>query len=242
MITAITKLSKQWLALAGALLIALPPSGEAAIKKPIEKVDPDAFTKDTQIELRGAGDNHAAMVWWIPVEFWQSVLSRDSQVGSAERQEVLRILEGTSLLAVVQADISPLGVFDYYGKEEVLEGMSLTYTNGDGKAVRLLPLDEAGKDIQMVLSMLRPVLEAAMGELGGNMHFYVLSDTDGGARKVDPFISGKISATVTKRDQGVVAGDIRLPLNSLFETRKCPNGEDADISWFYCPWTGKKLD
>jgi len=215
---------------------------DAATRLPVDKIDPDAFAEDTQIELVGAGDDHAAVAWWIPPEFWASVLSRDGSVGEREMEKVLDTLKGTSLLAVVQADISSLGAFDYYSREEVLRGMNATYSDPEGRAVRLAPVSEVEEGLQVLLTMFKPILEAAMGELGKNMHFYVIGDSREGARVADPYRPGKISVELLRRDGGVIDGDLRMPINSLFTTRKCPNGEEADVSWIYCPWTGKKLD
>ena len=49
----------------------------AAEKKPLKAVDTDTFTSDTQVTPKGTGDNHVALAWWIPKEFWDSILSRD---------------------------------------------------------------------------------------------------------------------------------------------------------------------
>lgn len=237
---------KQWSvqvsATAIATLIAMGGWVNAAQRLPMEKVDTDAFVDDTQVSLKGAGDDHTAMAWWVPVEFWESVLSRDSGTGDEEKQEILEVLEGVTLLAVVQADISSLGGFKYYTKDEVKAGMAVAYTGADGKTRKMVPEEEVGKDLQMVLGMLKPVLEAAMGELGSNMHFYVLDDKGAAGRLVDPYAGGKVSITLEKRNKEMLDGAIKLPVNALFAPRKCANGEDADISWSYCPWTGKKLD
>lgn len=223
-------------------LVAAAGFAEAAQRYPLGEVDADALVEDTQITLKGAGDDHTAMAWWVPIEFWKSVLSRDEGTGEAEKREILEVLEGVTLIAGVQADISALGGFNYYTKDEVLGGMMVTHKGPDGKARRLVPVEKIDRDLQMVLNMLKPVLEAAMGELGSNMHFYVFDDGGEGERLVDPYAGGKISIAMEKRNKEVISGDIRLPVDALFVPRKCPNGENADITWSYCPWTGGKLD
>ncbi len=210
------------------------------LRKPIKEVDPDAFIQDTQVGLRGAGDDHAAMAWWVPAEFWESTLSRDESTGERERREILRVLGGTTILAVVQADISPLGAFQYYDKDEVRKGMVVAYSDENGKARRLEVSDQMGGDLAMILGIFKPVMEAAMGNLGTNMHFYLIEAGKEG--RPDPYSGGALSISLVKRDLGVVEGKIKLPINSLFVPRKCPNGEDAEVSWRFCPWSGSRLD
>jgi hypothetical protein len=77
---------------------------------------------------------------------------------------------------------------------------------------------------------------------GGKMHFYVLGDRDEEDRRVDPHTTGKISVTLSKRNKDVVEGGGGIPFNSLFIPRKCPNGEDTDITWAYYPWADNRLD
>ena len=82
-----------------------------------------------------------------------------------------------------------------------------------------------------------------MGNLGSNMHFYVLNDrAKSVSRLLDPYRKGQIEIQLERRDKVLMDGSIEMPINALFVTRKCPNGKDAHISWKYCPWSGKKLE
>ena len=79
----------------------------AAEKKPIKEINTDAFTKDTQVMLKGTGSNHIALAWWIPNEFWDSILSRDTTINETNKKAMINAISGVSLLAIVQADVSP---------------------------------------------------------------------------------------------------------------------------------------
>ncbi|REJ88960.1 MAG: hypothetical protein DWQ35_18930 [Planctomycetota bacterium] len=214
----------------------------AAEPKAIENVDTDAFTSDTQVTPTGAGDDHVALVWWIPIEFWESIMARDKNVGVAEKQAMLGAMSGTSLLVVVQADTTQTGAFKFYGKDEIEEDLSLTYTDGDGQARQLSPVQNVNPTLATVLGIFKPILGNAMGNMGNNMHFYVLDDRGPADRLIDPYKEGTLQIDLVKRDGTDMTAELEFPLNCLFVPRKCPNGRDAHISWEYCPWTGKKLD
>lgn len=215
----------------------------AAERKPLASVEADAFIKDTQVTMVGAGDDHVALAWWIPQEFWASTLARDPSISEKDKKEMLDTLEGVSLLSVVQADISAFGSFDFYSKAEIEEQMKLAVVTREEKSLRIAPLDEISGDLEILLGVLKPILGAAMGSMGNNMHFYVLDDTtESPARLLDPYLEGKLDIELRRRDGARLHANIETPLNSLFVPRRCPNGKEAHISWNYCPWSGKKLD
>ena len=215
----------------------------AAEKKPIKDIDTDAFTSDTQVTPEGAGDNHMAFVWWIPNEFWESILSRDTTTSESNKKALLDAMSGISLIAIVQADISAFGTFNFYSKEEIEQSMKLSFTDADGKKQRLLPVQTITPDLEVVLGVFKPILGAAMGNLGNNMHFYVLNDSSKSSpRLLDPYQKGQIDIQLARRDKVLMDAGIEMPINALFVPRKCPNGKDAHISWVYCPWTGQRLE
>jgi len=215
----------------------------AAEKKSIKKINTDAFTSDTQVMLQGTGANNMALAWWIPNEFWDSILSRDTTILETNKKVMLNTMSGISLLAIVQADISPLGAFNFYSKEEVEKKILISYTDSGGKKQRLSPMQTINPNLEIVLGTFKPILVAAMGNLGKNVHFYVLNDKSKSfPRLLDPYREGILNIQLTKRNGDLINADIEMPLNSLFVPRKCPNGKDAHISWNYCPWTGKRFE
>ena len=214
-----------------------------AQRKHIKDVDIDEFTGDTQVSPKGAGDDHLALIWWIPNEFWESVLARDMTTSEADKRSMLDAMSGVSLLAVVQADITSFGAFKFYSKHEIDEEMIIYYTDAGAKQQRLWQVQTINPDLEIVLEILKPLLGAAMGNMGNSMHFYVLNDKSrSSARLLDPYQKGVISFQLTKRNNDIMTADIEMPLNSLFIPRKCPNGKNAHVSWNYCPWTGTRLE
>ena len=225
------------------LTMTVAATSMAAQKMPLKDVDTDAFTTDTQVAPKGTGDDHVALVWWIPNEFWETILYRDTTTSESDKKVMLNAMAGISLLAVVQSDISPLGAFTFYPKEEIENRMEISYFDLDGKKHSLSPMQTINPDLQVILGVFKPILSAAMGNLGNNMHFYVLNDkSESSSRLLDPYKEGQLNVQLMRRDKAIMNASIEMPLNALFIPRKCPNGKDAHISWKYCPWTGKKLE
>tara|TARA_Y100000588_G_C14073406_1_gene846813 strand:+ start:380 stop:1087 length:708 start_codon:yes stop_codon:yes gene_type:complete len=218
-------------------------SASAAQRKALKEVDVDQMTTDTQKTAKGASDQHMALTWWIPKEYWESVFSRDPTLGAAEKREMIRLLSTTSILAVVQADVTNFGAFKFYAKEEVEKNMRIVFTDPSGAKRRFAPIQTIDPELKVVLGIFKPILANAMGNMGQNMHFFVLNDRAGfSGRLMDPYRKGSISIDLAQRDKRLINATIPLPLNCLFIPRKCPNGKDAHISWKFCPWTGKRLE
>jgi hypothetical protein len=214
----------------------------AVERKPINEVNTDIFTSETQTTFSEAGDSHMAIAWWIPSEFWESLFARDETMSEFDREQMLDVLSNVSLLAIVQADISTFGAFNYYTQAEVEKKMVASYTAANGKRHKLPPMHTISPDLEVVLGMFKPVLSSAMGNLGSNMHFFVVNDKPStSTRLIDPYHDGIIAIQLMKRNGETIHARIETPLNSLFIPRKCPNGKDAHVSWKYCPWSGERL-
>ncbi len=223
------------------IVLVAATSSLAAERRPAGKIDTNELTSETQV-MANSSDNHLAMAWWIPNEFWEAVLSRDGSTSEADKRSLLDAMAGISLLAVVQADITPFGAFKFYSMEEVEKKIAISFTAADGKSYSMAPMKTIHPDLEIVLGLFKPVLGAAMGNLGNNMHFYVLEDRAGSVQRLlDPYKEGKLSLQFAQRDDTRVSAAMEFPLNALFFPRKCPNGKDAHISWKYCPWTGQRL-
>ena len=214
----------------------------AAEKKPVIAIDEDALTNETQVSLKGTGDDHMAFVWWIPNEFWEKVLSSDASINETEKNAMLQAMSGISLLAVVQANISEFGAFEFFSKEQIEKDMKLVYIGADGKKQNVSIVKAIDPTLEVLLGVFKPILGAAMGSMGNSMHFFVLSDkVKSTNRLLNPYEKGKIDIQLKKKESVFMNTSIEFPLNSLYVPRICPNGKEAHISWSYCPWTGKRL-
>lgn len=227
-----------------ALTLALLLTGQAhgVERKAFEQVVLDDLIKETQVTMADGSDQHFAMVWWMPLEFWQTSLAKDPSTSPLVRELVTRTLEDVTLLAVVQADLSRLGAFTFYPAAEVREQLTITFVDGNGRRTTLQPLEEYSEDLASMIETMQPMLESVVGRLGENMHFFVLDNRlqDGG-RLIDPYQQGMLEFGARTRDERPLSATIEMPLNGLFVPRICPNGKEAHVSWVYCPWSGSKL-
>jgi hypothetical protein len=216
-----------------------PSISHALEKKSLDAVKVDQLTNDTQI---ANSENGLHMVWWIPAEFWEASFRKQGNGMTATQiDELMKVLRPYTMLAVVQADISPLGAFSFYGKETVAKNMVIEITDSKGKR-KLSPLKNLSSDLSILQQQLKPILAAAMGNMGQNFHFFTLDDESNGHRVVSPYEPGKLSIRLTASNGKQIRGfDFETPLNSLFKPRVCPNGKAAHVSWKVCPWDGSKL-
>lgn len=224
------------------MLMAVVGLSMAAERKPLRQVSVDEMIVDCQPGVSNVSDDHIAIVWWVPVEYWAVFFERDTDMSEADKNEILGVLRNVSLLAVVEADIGPFGGLDFYSKLKVQDRMTISYRNAAGQRQRMLPMKNVDPDLQMVLEMLQTIMTGAMGEMGKSMHFYVLDDQSGlSSRMIDPYKSGELTVQFAGENNRIMTASLEMPLNSLYVPRKCPNGRNAHISWKYCPWSGTKL-
>lgn len=200
------------------------------------------MTTECQVSPATNSD-HLALAWWIPSEFWEASLDQDPTTQPADKKEMLDALKGTSIIAIVQADITNFGTFKFYDEETVSKTRKLSYIDAEGKIHQLVTLDKIKPELQLVMGVMKPILSNAMGEMGKNFHFYVLDDVDANQKRIiDPYKKGTLKVELQTKALENLSAEINYPLNSLFIPRLCPNGKKAHVTWEFCPWTGKKLD
>jgi hypothetical protein len=200
------------------------------------------MTTQTQFSAP-CGAEHMNLIWVIPVEFWKAAFEQDPSMDAAQRAEIVGALEEFVIFGIVQADISSFGSFNFYPESEVAGGLKLSYTDAEGKARAIKLADQIPPDAEQLLGAMKPILSAAMGNMGENFHFMVVKDEDGtGGRAWDPYAAGTLTVNLKARTGDELAAELDGPIDALFVPRKCPNGKDAHVTWKFCPWTGEKLD
>lgn len=228
------------LALALLYLIFVSAS-QAAERKPISEVDQLKLIKDTQVSA-ASGTDHMNFVWWMPYEFWEITVTRDSTMTTAMQKAFLELVRQYSVFMICQADISDFGAFRFYTKDEIAENLDLTHMK-KSSGLRKIPIAKViNPNLKLVLAQFTPILTAAMGEMGKNCHLYVARNVDSFEhRQIDPYKPGSLNVRLSTRSGILLKTKIELPLDSLHVPRKCPNGKNAHVTWKYCPWTGKML-
>ena len=211
-------------------------------KKPINSIDTNQLIKDTQFSA-SSGDEHMNLFWWVPCEFWQATYINDKTTSESDKKLIINTLRPYSLLMICQSDISALGSFKFYSKDEIESKLDITFKSKNGSLIKLAPLKDIDPDLQLMLDMFKPMFAAAAGNMGQNMHFFVLEDYDSTRKsKIDPYRFGTLNFRIGKRNGELIQTQLDFPLNSLYVPRKCPNGKEAHVTWKYCPWTGEKLE
>lgn len=225
------------LILIAGLLNAVP--AQALSRKAIKDVDVTAMTSELQKTAPGDGIH---LAWWIPTEFWEASVADDADMSDADKKALIDVMSKYSLLAVAQADVSRFGTIGFYDRSVITKGMKIEFMDG-GKSRELLPIEEYPDELGMILKIMTPMLESALGNTGKNLNFFVLSDVHKGDRLISPYGGATLSVTLTNK-KGEVLEPIRfeMPLDSLFVPRICPNGKPAHVSWVVCPWDGSKLE
>ena len=207
-------------------------------KKQMKDVDVAALTNETQ---RMSYTDGMHIAWWIPTEYWDASMSRDANVKDAARKKVIDILSRYSMVAVVQAEVGPLGNFKYYDRDSITKGMKIELSDGKTWTV-ISPLSDVPDELAPLLKVLGPILSSAMGALGQNLNFYVLDDKAKDGRRISPYEPGSLRITLTGKSGATLEPFlIEFPLDALYVPRRCPNGKPAHISWVVCPWDGSKL-
>lgn len=227
------------------LLLALSASSlcNAVEKKDIVKVSTNDLAEETQVMGQNAGDEHIMFVWWMPFEFWEATMLQDETLTPEEREDILTTLKDYTLLAVVQGDLSALGTVKFYPRDEVEKNMKITYKKDGSESTPIFLERNVSPELNVLINVFKPIMAGMMGNMGSNMHFFVLKNKDKeGNLIINPYNKGMLNfELVKKKEKTVVKDEIPMPLNSLFVPRKCPNGRDAHVSWKFCPWTGKEL-
>ena len=222
-------------------VVALAPNAFAQERKDAVDIDTDAMTSQTQFSAP-CGADHMNLIWVIPIEFWKAAFAQDPSMTPQQRAEIIGALEEFVIFGVVQADISNLGAFNFYSESEVRGAVKLSFTDANGNARAIKLADTIPPDAQALLGAMKPILTAAMGNMGQNFHFLVVKDEDGqGGRAWDPFAFGKLSVGLQSRDGKALNAELDSPVDALYVPRKCPNGKDAHVTWKFCPWTGQEL-
>lgn len=222
------------------LLFAMVPAG-AIERKALSDVDSNALTTEGQV-MGGTSEN-LDLAWWIPTEFWEVSVRGNPAVQEFQARQIIDTLSPYSVIAIVQADVSPFGAFSFFGEDAISAGMRIEHIDEDGTRT-LIPHDkEAAPDVVILLNQMVPVLAAAMGNLGENFYFFPLPDYDADDnRLMSPYEKGTIRVTLDTRENGKASVlEIELPLDSLHVPRLCPNGKPAHVTWSFCPWSGTRL-
>lgn len=220
------------------LIMLVSVTVHAVERKHLKMVNIDQLTSETQIVYSEDGVH---LVWWMPPEFWEASLLREESMSVQQIEQVMEVIRPYSMLAIVQAEVSPFGVFTFYDKPQVAKNLVVSRKQGK-KNIKIDIVKDVPNDLMLLQNQLKPILAAALGNMGQNFHFFVFAEKKNGKRVASPYEEGVLSILlVDNKGKKIKPFDFETPLNSMFVPRICPNGKEAHVSWKVCPWDGTKL-
>src|ERR1043165_2964858 len=152
-------------------------------------IDYSQFIRETQKNISESGKVN--IVWWIPIEFWEMTLERNNTLSKEDTKKFLESLRPYSMFAVIDAEIGSMGEFTYTPMETIKENIILLAKNK--KKHRPLDYENLDPGLQTLLSVFKPMLKNAMGQLGENMNFFVFDDIESENKRIsDPYLRGNV--------------------------------------------------
>ncbi len=192
-----------------------------------------ALSEETMLSTPDPNRNR--LVWWMPQEYWEAVLSEESTPAS-EKAASLQPIRPYIILGVADGAIGAYGGISYRSKAEIERDVSVK--DAQAKLVRPYPEDQVNADAKSLLAIMKPILENTIGEMGKNMHFFFFPVQD---EKGQPIVDAKKEGVFV-----VMVGQEefrwRLPLGALLPPKACPQcGEVLSGAYQFCPWDGTRL-
>jgi hypothetical protein len=215
------------------LLVLLLAISSRAIAAENPHVDLTALLHDTQQMI--SDSSTMTLVWWIPEEYWRVSLSDNPNVTTEQLEDFLAAFRPYLLVAVVDGKMGISGI-TFVPEDTIRPRLQLT--DAGGNKYSPLTATEVGKQAKDVLSVMKPILSNAMGQMGENMSFFFFPAADKGSKKIaEATHEGQFAI-----DLGERKFRWRLPLGSLLPTKVCPiDGEHLNGAWKFCPWHGAEL-
>ena len=202
--------------------------------KDFKDVSIDALLTETQ--LMNDDPNTMEMIWWIPLDFWETTAAQDPSTNPEELVALKELMVGKELFAVVKGEIGYFGGITYEPLEQILKEFNVTHA---GNRLRALKPEEISADLNNFLDMVSPMMANMFGEMGKNMHFIFLT-SEISSETFSINATGDEKINISLGDD--FSSTLQLPLGSLLMEKKCPrDGQLLSGKWTYCPYHGNSL-
>ncbi|MFT5823862.1 MAG: hypothetical protein ACI8ZM_005127 [Crocinitomix sp.] len=210
-------------------------AGQATAQKiDLSKVDLNALLNETQLNT-GIGDTMELHLW-MPLEFWKVSMLQDPTLDKGQMNDFLKVLEPYTIVAVIDGKFGLFGSLTYEDPDTIRTKYNMMDKDGGLHA----PLEEAtlNSEVQVLLSMFKPMMSNMLGEMGENLQFFVFNNLDEqGDRIFSPYIEKSTRASYKGKIH-----NWKTPFGTLLEKKMCPiDNELHNGSWDYCPYHGGKL-
>jgi len=174
------------------------------------------------------------MVWWIPTEFWDAVLQNNPQVSAEKRSEFTKVLNAYMVIAVISADVGPMGGINPRSREKIIENAELKVGE-----ITVLPLkkSEISADARNFVDLMKPMMANMLGQFGQGMEFLIYPNPVAGGEKVEASKSGAFIYTMFGH-----RFDWKLPLGSLLPPKfDAKTKQEFPGDYLFNPYSGEKL-
>jgi hypothetical protein len=176
------------------------------------------------------------LVWWIPPQFWETILADDAASPDAS-EEIVELFGQYTVFAVVHGKVGNFGASKFLDADAIRADIRFVDIHGREH----VPLEPAAVDerLGVIAQMIKPLLSNLIGQLGANLQFIVFPARDADGRALaDPLGDGPIAVTLKGQQYA-----FRLPLGSLLPARRDrTSGETFPGSYDFNPYTGAALE
>jgi hypothetical protein len=183
------------------------------------------------------GSHKIAMAMWMPWQYWDVANQQSAEKDNPVMLSIINTFKRYSLICVVDGQISShSGTVFYKTEKEIRDSLRLIVN--DSIVLRPIATNDLDDEVVMVLNLLRPTMINMVGQLGGNMNFYIFENVDNrGNYYLDAEKECKFS--VQWNPQPVTW---RLPMDILTPQKICPTDQEKLSGKFkYCPYHGVRL-
>lgn len=176
------------------------------------------------------------LVWWIPTEFWKTVMSQ--QMGSTAEQQnyITNLFDDYTIFVAGDYNLEAINAGLDFTVNDVRKSLTF-YENG--KKVPLLKESEIDdKVLSLMNDMMKPVFEQMLGKMGSGVDIFIYNNRDSaGKRILNPYNSGNFTVELGKDKF-----EWKLPLVSLMKEKVCKT-DSAKFpgNFVYCPFHGTEL-
>ncbi len=180
-----------------------------------------------------ATNDEITMVWWMPRAFWDASLSQ-SGISPTETAQVLKVLDGFMVFALVHAKVGAAGLTDVSSMEDLLQNAKLEIGK---QTVGPLAPESLSATATRLLAQLKPGLARNMGQVGQSMQIVVYPSMKNGRPLINQSAQGSFRYTLYGQTYFW-----HLPLASLLPP-KFDRGthEQFPGNFQFNPYTGARL-
>ena len=202
--------------------------------KPFKEVDQNELIKQTQKSL--SENKTVKLIWWIPIEFWQVIYSKQPNISDAVVGQIVNSLNKYTFVGIVDGQLQNNGTINYTSETDVRKNVSII--DSVSKVYKPIKEDELESTTRMMLNTIKPVLQNMLGNMGDHFYFIAFENKNsGGNALLNPYSENGSRIHFYK---DVI--DFNVPISSLIGDKTCPKDKKPmNGTWKYCPYHGVEL-